>query len=207
MRPCGDPARPPGPCRRRSAAGDRATPSSGDGAHRARCQHAERELYDGRAAHAVTVAARRSCVRRPLSRMSRAPSTRPEIIEYWKSAPYLLNFMRDYGLKRLLEGDGQSPSAALRDAIARRPASDARSLRPRRAMRRSSPANGRMRAIMDDIFGAGLDSISASRSHALDYGAKRSAAIFCTPTDSVLLLPITTSTGRTMLPTGRETPR
>ena len=26
----------------------------------------------------------------------------PDVIEYWKSAPYLLNFMRDYALKRVM---------------------------------------------------------------------------------------------------------
>src|SRR3546814_13037004 len=41
----------------------------------------------------------------------------PEIVEYWKSAPYLLNFMRHYSLKRLLEQQASAPSAVLRDAM------------------------------------------------------------------------------------------
>ncbi|MGL1180850.1 hypothetical protein ACSTLD_24250, partial [Vibrio parahaemolyticus] len=76
----------------------------------------------------------------------------PEIIEYWKSSPYLLNFMRHYSLKRLLEDQANAPSAALRTAIqAARPAMldhDAID-----AYAPLDPANGRMRAIMDDIFG------------------------------------------------------
>ena len=77
----------------------------------------------------------------------------PEIIEYWKSAPYLLNFMRHYSLKRLLEDQADAPSA---DAPRRHPGrrtDHARSRRHRRLRSRWSPANGRMRAIMDDVFG------------------------------------------------------
>lgn len=80
----------------------------------------------------------------------------PEIIEYWKSSPYLLNFMRHYSLKRLLEKQADAPSAALRAAIqAARPAMldhDAID-----AYAPLDPANGRMRAIMDDIFGQHLE--------------------------------------------------
>ena len=80
----------------------------------------------------------------------------PEIIEYWKSSPYLLNFMRHYSLKRLLEDQIESPSAALRAAIqaARKTMlnhEDIDSYAP------LDPANGRMRAIMGDIFSQHLD--------------------------------------------------
>jgi hypothetical protein len=80
----------------------------------------------------------------------------PEIIEYWKSSPYLLNFMRHYSLKRLLEDQANAPSAALRTAIqAARPAMlDHDALH---AYAPLDPANGRMRAIMDDIFGQHLE--------------------------------------------------
>ena len=76
----------------------------------------------------------------------------PEIIKYWKSAPYLLNFMRHYSLKRLLEEQMDVPSATLRDAIlAARPAMlDREALN---AYAPLDPTNGRMRAILDDIFG------------------------------------------------------
>lgn len=97
----------------------------------------------------------------------------PEIIEYWKSAPYLLNFMRHYRLKRLLEEKMDAPSVALRSAIlAARPAMlDYDALD---AYAPLDPANGRMRAIMDDIFGSGLEQnlwIPAAMPY---YGAQRS---------------------------------
>ena len=80
----------------------------------------------------------------------------PEIIEYWKSAPYLLNFMRDYRLKRLLKQQGGAPPAALREAIhAARHTMLARA--KIKAYKSLEPANGRMRAIMDDVFADGLE--------------------------------------------------
>ncbi|CAM5543023.1 helicase [Eoetvoesiella caeni] len=80
----------------------------------------------------------------------------PEITEYWKSAPYLLNFMRDYALKRLLKNNLDRPPPNLRDAFIRaRPAMlDHNRLD---AYEPLEPANGRMRGVMDDMFGDGLD--------------------------------------------------
>jgi hypothetical protein len=97
----------------------------------------------------------------------------PEIIEYWKSSPYLLNFMRHYSLKRLLEAQAAAPSATLRNAIrAARPAMlDHNAIN---AYAPLEPANGRMRAIMDDIFGHQLEQnlwIPAAMPY---YGATRS---------------------------------
>jgi hypothetical protein len=43
----------------------------------------------------------------------------PEITEYWKSAPYLLNFMRDYALQRLLKEKLHLPLPHLRAALIR----------------------------------------------------------------------------------------
>ncbi|TKV80124.1 SWF/SNF helicase family protein [Bradyrhizobium elkanii] len=75
----------------------------------------------------------------------------PEIVEYWKSAPYLLNFMRDYSLKRLLAEQAAKPSAALREALAfARPAMLSREALG--AYEPLDPANGRMRAIIEDVF-------------------------------------------------------
>lgn len=80
----------------------------------------------------------------------------PEITEYWKSAPYLLNFMRDYALKRLLKDNLDKPASNLREAL----------IRARSAMldhdrldsyQPLEPANGRMRGVMDDVFGERLD--------------------------------------------------
>lgn len=80
----------------------------------------------------------------------------PEIIEYWKSSPYLLNFMRHYSLKRLLEKQADAPSAALRAAIhaARSAMIDRDAID---AYAPLEPANGRMRAIMEDVFDQHLE--------------------------------------------------
>ncbi|HET7569771.1 MAG TPA: helicase-related protein [Gammaproteobacteria bacterium] len=80
----------------------------------------------------------------------------PEIIEYWKSAPYLLNFMREYKLKRLLENQAEALSPALHDALlAARPAMLNR--QDIDAYAHVEPANGRMRAVMDEVFSEGLE--------------------------------------------------
>ena len=81
----------------------------------------------------------------------------PEIVEYWKSAPYLLNFMRDYSLKRALRTEAEKqPSTALLDAIkATRPSCLNR--RRIREYRPLVPTNGRMRSLMQDIFEDNLD--------------------------------------------------
>lgn len=81
----------------------------------------------------------------------------PEVIEYWKSAPYLLNFMRDYALKRAMkEKEGAKASATLASAlVAAKPAClDHDQLD---AYVPIEPANGRMRAVMDDVFRDGLE--------------------------------------------------
>ena len=80
----------------------------------------------------------------------------PEITEYWKSAPYLLNFMRDYALKRLLKDNLDKPAPNLREALARaRPSMlDRGRLDTYEPL---EPANGRMRGVMHEVFGDGLD--------------------------------------------------
>ena len=81
----------------------------------------------------------------------------PEIVEYWKSAPYLLNFMRDYALKRALKASAKKqPPAVLLDAIkaARTSCLNRRRIREYRPL---VPPNGRMRTLMDDIFDDHLD--------------------------------------------------
>ena len=80
----------------------------------------------------------------------------PEITEYWKSAPYLLNFMRDYALKRLLRDNLDRPTQHLREALARAGACmlDRGRLDTYEPL---EPANGRMRGVMDEVFGDGLD--------------------------------------------------
>lgn len=81
----------------------------------------------------------------------------PDVIEYWKSAPYLLNFMRDYALKRVMkEKEGTKPSVALVAALsaAKNACLDHDALN---AYAPIEPANGRMRAVMDDVFQDGLE--------------------------------------------------
>ena len=81
----------------------------------------------------------------------------PDVVEYWKSAPYLLNFMRDYALKRKIRAhDGKNRPVALLDAI--RSAEPSCLVRSRiRDYRSLKPPNGRMRLLMDDVFGDELE--------------------------------------------------
>ncbi len=88
-----------------------------------------------------------------VARIAGAPST----VEYWKSAPYLMNFMRDYVLKRKLrESVREGTSAELLGAI--------ESVRPScldrghiNSYRPLSPPNSRMRVPVDDLFAEGLE--------------------------------------------------
>lgn len=80
----------------------------------------------------------------------------PQIIEYWKSAPYLLNFMRDYKLNRLLKNELDNPSPDLRCAITRAQCTMLHKTQIDR-YKPLKPANGRMRGVMEDVFGDKLD--------------------------------------------------
>ena len=82
----------------------------------------------------------------------------PDVIEYWKSAPYLLNFMRDYALKRVMKDkEGTKPSAALVSDLGGRKGACLRTHDALNAYAPIEPANGRMRAVMDDVFQDGLE--------------------------------------------------
>lgn len=86
-----------------------------------------------------------------VARVARALEA-PDVIEYWKSAPYLLNFMRDYALKRVMkEKASVKPSAALVSALeaAKLTCLDRAQLHDYAPIK---PANGRMRVLMDDVF-------------------------------------------------------
>lgn len=79
----------------------------------------------------------------------------PGVIEYWKSAPYLMGFMRDYKLKERLKDMSVAPPQALLEAIAQ--AHDARF--PRNLVEQWQPVplrNGRMRALSELVFRDGL---------------------------------------------------
>jgi len=75
-------------------------------------------------------------------------------IEYWKSAPYLLNVMREYEMKRLLREQMKRPSQELVDAL-----THARDQLLRRGhferYRELDPANGRLRSLMEATVNQG----------------------------------------------------
>jgi hypothetical protein len=76
-------------------------------------------------------------------------------VDYWKSTPYLLNFIGTYALKRRLEDLADAPPAALVHAFkAARPFSLRRATFD--AYKPLHPTNGRMRALMVDMFDRGL---------------------------------------------------
>ncbi len=76
-------------------------------------------------------------------------------VDYWKSAPYLLNFMHDYALKRALKDEETARRPHLVDAV--RGARKCRLSRRRVAdFRALDPANGRMRALLEDMLGENL---------------------------------------------------
>lgn len=134
----------------------------------------ERDSMMSEPAIAVSVAPADLAQASAVSQVARALDA-PEIIEYWKSSPYLLNFMRHYSLKRLLEDQANSPSAVLCAAVqAARPTMLDRDAID--AYAPLEPANGRMRAIMGDIFGQRLEQslwLPASMPY---YGDARSGA-------------------------------
>lgn len=76
-------------------------------------------------------------------------------VDYWKSAPYLLNFMHDYALKRALKDEGRARRPNLVKEV-----SEARRCRLSRrrvaAFRALDPANGRMRELLKDMLGENL---------------------------------------------------
>src|SRR5690606_22894814 len=78
--------------------------------------------------------------------------------EYWKSAPYVLNFMKDYELRRRLDDAMEAPSSDFIDAAAA--ATDVLLRRRRvRAYEQIDATNGRMRALVQDTLDRGMDSM------------------------------------------------
>lgn len=80
----------------------------------------------------------------------------PGIIEYWKSAPYLLNFMRDYKLREKLHDVKLRPSGGLRRAI-RAATPFFISKKQVEGYEEIPLRNGRMRALAKSAFEHGLD--------------------------------------------------
>lgn len=89
-----------------------------------------------------------------VSRIAEAVGERAPV-DYWKSAPYLLNFMHDYALKRALKDEEKARRPNLVEAV-----NGARSCRLSRqrvkAFRSLDPANGRMRALLEDMLSENL---------------------------------------------------
>lgn len=102
----------------------------------------------------VSVAAEDLAEARAVARVAEAAGA-PLSTEYWKSAPCLLNFMRDYVLKRRLRELAEAPGPALVAALeaARGTCLDHAALDRYEPV---VPANGRMRALFEDVFAAGL---------------------------------------------------
>jgi len=79
----------------------------------------------------------------------------PDTLEFWKSAPYALNFMDDYKLKEQLAAAAQSArSSSLFDALAPSPQS-LLSRTDLEAYRRIDPANARLRSLLGDTLDRG----------------------------------------------------
>ena len=76
-------------------------------------------------------------------------------VEYWKSAPYLLNFMRNYVAKREMKKERHATNPKLVEAIsvAKSTCLDRGQINEYTPL---SPANGRMRAILDEMFSENL---------------------------------------------------
>jgi len=78
-----------------------------------------------------------------------------EPIEYWKSAPYLINFLKNYELRHKLDAQLNAPSDALRDALfsANGQLLSKDKLEGYQAL---DPANPRMRVLFEDTIDKGM---------------------------------------------------
>lgn len=85
---------------------------------------------------------------RCIDRLSTAVGAR-DPIEYWHSSPYLLNFMKEYELKRRLSD--KKNEGAVADALQRRPAYRTLCKQSLAAYKAVDPANGRLRTLAADV--------------------------------------------------------
>ena len=86
--------------------------------------------------------------------LARAVSA-PDSLEYWKSSPYALSFLRHYKVRENLVERAKRPPPAVLDAFKR----DAGSLLDRKSLdnyEELDPLNGRMRCLFSDTFDRGL---------------------------------------------------
>lgn len=75
-----------------------------------------------------------------------------DVTEYWKSAPYLLNFMDDYELKEAFVAEVQKTGATALGQVLRGTESLLLAPRDVDAYRRIDPANARLRALLADTL-------------------------------------------------------
>lgn len=76
-------------------------------------------------------------------------------IEYWKSAPYLVNFLKHYELRNKLDAQLNAPSEALREALS---ATNEQLLTKEKFEKYNAldPANPRMRVLFEDTINKGM---------------------------------------------------
>ena len=80
----------------------------------------------------------------------------PEVMEYWKSAPYLLNFMEEYQFQRAFEDAAESPKTE--GKIAKILATGRKALLPWKHITNYSaiePTNSRLRGLLRDVIESG----------------------------------------------------
>jgi hypothetical protein len=78
-----------------------------------------------------------------------------DVVEFWKSAPYILEFMKEYDLKHKLEDHTKDPPEALVAALSETNGALLRRSHFQR-YQKVDPSNGRLRALADDTIGAGM---------------------------------------------------
>ena len=78
-----------------------------------------------------------------------------EHVEYWKSAPYLINFLKGYKIRRRLDDRMNYPSKELLDAFSK-PRNSLLTERNFHGKKRLDPANPRMRVLFEDTVEKGM---------------------------------------------------
>jgi hypothetical protein len=78
-----------------------------------------------------------------------------EPIEYWKSAPYLINFLKHYELRHKLDAQLNAPSDALRGTLS---SANGQLLTKDKleGYQALDPANPRMRVLFEDTIDKGM---------------------------------------------------
>jgi len=78
-----------------------------------------------------------------------------EVIEYWKSVPYLLNFLKNYEIRKKLDDQLVAPSDSLRESLV--PACTQHSIQKKmQEYKEIDPSNPRMRVLFKDTIDKGL---------------------------------------------------